>query len=93
VHVPGLFFSKAQVIPAEAELDRVAKRGPANNLDAGAVTESHFKQPTSQIGIAAHGKNAPTAADTESVEAARLRRSTVIARRKVTCLLHTPSFQ
>jgi hypothetical protein len=93
VYVPGLFIAKAQVIPSEPEFDRVAKRRPPNDLDVGAVAESHLKQSASQIRIAAHGKNASAAADTEPVEAARFRRSAVIARRKVTSLLHTPGFQ
>lgn len=88
MNVPGLLVAKAEVISAEAEFNRIAQRRPPDNFDAGAVAETHFQQPAAQFRISAHRKHAPTATDAKAVEAARFRRSAVIARRKITCLLH-----
>jgi hypothetical protein len=92
-HVPGLFFSKAQVIAAEAELDRVAHRRTTNDLDTGAVAEAHLQQPATKVRVAADGEDAPVAPDPELVQAAGFRRAAVVTSRKTTCLLHTSYFR
>ena len=86
--VPGLFVTKAQMIAAEAELNRIAQRCSPDNFDTGAVAEAHLQQATAQFRISPHRKHAPPATDAEAVEAARFWRPTVTARRKITCLLH-----
>src|SRR5258708_14721577 len=87
-HVPGLLFAEAQVISTEAEFNRVAERRPANNLDKGAVAETHLKEAAAEVGIAADGDDASVTADPELVQATGLGRSAVVTTCKTTRLLH-----
>src|SRR5258708_6594290 len=89
LHPFRLFFPEAQVVAAEAEFDGIAQRGPADDFDFGAVAEAHLEQSPAEVGIAAHGKDAPPASDAQLIQAARLGGFTMIAGRKSTCLLHT----
>jgi hypothetical protein len=68
--MPRLFFPKGQMVPAQAELDRIAQRGAADNFYMSAVAEAHLQQPAPKLDIAANGQNAAAAADAKLVEAA-----------------------
>jgi hypothetical protein len=81
LYVPGLFVAETQVIPSEAEFDRIAQRSPADDFNAGAVAKAHLQQPPAKVGIATHGKNATPASNAQLVQAARFRRAAVITRR------------
>ena len=88
LNVPGLFFSKAQVVTAQAKLDRIAHRSPANDFNGGSVTEAHLKKPSAQIRIATDRDDAAVADNAELVQAARFWCAAVVTGCKSTCLLH-----
>jgi hypothetical protein len=69
------------MIPSEAEFDRIAKRSPADDFNAGAVAKAHLQQPPAKIGIATHRKNTTPAPDAQLVQAARFGRTAVVTRR------------
>jgi hypothetical protein len=89
LHVPGLFFAKAQMIAAQAEFNRITQWGSTNDFDARAVAEAHFEQPAAQFRIAANRHDITPATDAHLVQCAGFGGPTVIASRKATCLLHT----
>src|SRR5690242_8883467 len=89
LHVPGLFFAKAQVVTAQTKLNGVSHWRAANHFDRGAVTEAHLQQPAAQIRITADGNDTSAASDAELVQAAGFGGTAMVTTRKSTCLLHT----
>jgi hypothetical protein len=87
-----LVCPEGKVIAAHAELDRIAKRGPANHFNAGALAEAHFKQTAAQIRIAAHIDYTAAAPDPQLVKWTRSHRPAVIAAGKVTSFFHANSW-
>ncbi|HMB94643.1 MAG TPA: hypothetical protein VKK61_01255 [Tepidisphaeraceae bacterium] len=79
MHELGLLIAKRETIATQAELDRIAHRGAADDFDVGAVAETHFEQSTAQILIAVDENDRTAAADPKAIEAARFRRTTMIA--------------
>jgi hypothetical protein len=67
LHVPGLFFTEAQVVASQTKFDRVAHRGAANDFHTGAIAEAHLEEPAAKIGVASNGENAAPAPDAELI--------------------------
>jgi len=61
------------MIPAQAELNRIAQRRSADDFYVSAVAKAHFQQTPAKLDVAADGKNAASAADAKLVEVARFR--------------------
>ncbi len=72
-HVLGLLGSEGQAVSAEAELDGIAQRRPANHLDGDSVAEAHLKQSATDIGISGDGDDLSMAPDRQLVQTARRR--------------------
>jgi hypothetical protein len=56
------------MVPAHAELNRVAKRRTANDFDGRSLAKPHFQQAATEIRVAADVDDAPATADTQLVE-------------------------
>jgi D-arabinose 5-phosphate isomerase GutQ len=76
------------MIAAKTKLDRVAKRGAADDFNLNAVAESHFEQAATKVVIAADGDHASLAADAQLVQAAGIGRSAMIAGVLAASLFH-----
>jgi hypothetical protein len=64
-NVIRLIAAKRQVIPAKAELNRIAHRSPADDLDLGSVAKAHLQQPTANVVIARDRNHLPLTAHTQ----------------------------
>src|SRR5437588_3485165 len=86
--MPGLIAAEGKMVSAQAEFDRVAQRGAADDLHVSTIAEAHLQEPPAQIAISTDSDDAAAAADAQLVQRARVDWPAVIAARKVTCLLH-----
>jgi hypothetical protein len=71
------------MIPAKAELNRIAQRRSADDFNMRAIAKTHFQQPATKLHIPADGENAASAADAKLIEATGFRRAAMVTGGKI----------
>jgi len=66
--VACLLVAERETVPAQPEFDRIAERRAAEHLNVRAVTETHLKQTTFELSIAANLDDPPTAACAHAIQ-------------------------
>ena len=57
--MPGLIAAEGKMVSAQAEFDRVAQRGAADDLHVSTIAEAHLQEPPAQIAISTDSDNSP----------------------------------
>src|SRR5439155_17694947 len=74
LHVRRLFAAEREVVAAQAELDRISKGGPTDDLHRRTVHEAHLQQPAAQVGITTNVDDLAAAANAQLAQGASANR-------------------